>query len=127
MRFGMPAKRIKRAHSPTYSISPYVAWSPRFGARGAQHSPLHRQLPRRVSSTRCARISRKAPRHTAEYLSFATVSGNRVELTWTVSDSEVGEKRAVQFTLTPTGRFHRHSPWDDGALFYFHVNPPRDD
>lgn len=59
--------------------------------------------------------------------SFATVSGNRVEVTWTVSESDVGEKRAVQFTLAHAGRFHRHSSWDDGALFYFHVNPPRDD
>lgn len=59
--------------------------------------------------------------------SFAMTSGNRVEVTWTVSESDVGEKHAVQFTLAHAGRFHRHSAWDDGALFYFHVNPPRDD
>ena len=58
---------------------------------------------------------------------FATASGNRVEMTWTVSESDVGEKHAVQFTLAHAGRFHRHSSWDDAALFYFHVNPPRDD
>lgn len=58
---------------------------------------------------------------------FARASGNRVELTWTVGESDVGEKHAVQFTLSHSGRFHRHSSWDDGALFYFHVNPPRED
>lgn len=71
----------------------------------------------------------KSPRSVpyGEIPPFAQAVGNRVELTWTVSESDVGEKRAVQFTLAHTGRFHRHSAWDDGALFYYHVNPPQDD
>ncbi len=126
MRFGMPAKRIKRAHSPTYSISPYVAWSPRSSARGAALAPSPTAAATRfIDPLRTDQSQRSAP--SGGIPSVAKVSGDRVEVTWTVGESDVGEKRAVQFTLAHAGRFHRHSPWDDGALFYFHVNPPRDD
>lgn len=58
--------------------------------------------------------------------SFARATGNRVNITWKVTEADYGEYRRVQIALRNGGGYHRYKHWDDGAAFYYHVNPPSD-
>ncbi|MEN3220692.1 hypothetical protein PUR22_07580 [Mycolicibacterium porcinum] len=58
---------------------------------------------------------------------ISQVRGDRVQITWTVSEDEVGENRQVAIVLANTGRYHRHrNLYDDACVFDYHVNPPPD-
>ena len=51
-------------------------------------------------------------------------TGDRVQITWTVSEDEVGEDRQIVIILANNGRYHRHRSYDDACVFRYHVNPP---
>lgn len=59
---------------------------------------------------------------------IGTARGDRVQITWTVSENEVGEHRQIAITLANNGRYHRHQNdnYDDACTFGYHVNPPPD-
>lgn len=60
------------------------------------------------------------------YPLIAEARGDRVQITWTVSEDEVGESRQVAITLANNGRYYRHRNFDDACVFDYHVNPPAD-
>lgn len=62
----------------------------------------------------------------AEFRPLGQLTGNRVRFTWRVSPNEVGEQRQIVITVENGGVHHRVRSWDDGCLFYYAVNPPRD-
>lgn len=60
------------------------------------------------------------------YRPFAQVTGSRAQIKSTVSKHEVGEFRQIVFIVANTGAYHRVRSWDDGCMFYYSVNPPRE-
>ncbi|OCB37261.1 hypothetical protein A5676_18320 [Mycobacterium malmoense] len=64
--------------------------------------------------------------HNMGFEPFVEATGERVRVTWVVGDGDVGEYRQIVFTLQNSGRYHRESSWDDGVMFFYHVNPPPD-
>jgi len=59
---------------------------------------------------------------------IGTATGDRVQITWTVSEKEVGEHTQIAIILANNGRYHRHqnNNYDDACVFRYHVNPPPD-
>lgn len=53
-------------------------------------------------------------------------TGSRRQVGWTVTEHEVGEFRQIVFTVANDGKYHRVRSWDDGCMFYYAINPPRD-
>jgi hypothetical protein len=53
-------------------------------------------------------------------------TGDRPRVKWTVTEHEVGEWRQIVFTVANAGNYHRVRSWDDGCMFYYAINPPRD-
>ncbi|OBA71681.1 hypothetical protein A5633_23030 [Mycolicibacterium elephantis] len=61
------------------------------------------------------------------YPLIGEATGDRVEITWKISENDVGEWRQVAIVLTNSSRYHRHrDTYDDGCVFSYHVNPPPD-
>jgi len=54
------------------------------------------------------------------------MNGQRIQMTWTVSDDDVGEYRQIVLTVSNSGRYHRERSWDDAVIFHYHINPPPD-
>ena len=53
-------------------------------------------------------------------------TGDRVAITWTIGEDDVGENRQIAIILANVGRYHRHGSFDDACAFTYHVNPPPD-
>jgi hypothetical protein len=58
--------------------------------------------------------------------SMGEFAGSRVQITWKVTEHEVGEFRQIVFTVANSGQYHRVRSWDDGCMFHYAINPPRD-
>ena len=56
---------------------------------------------------------------------IAETRGDRAEISWVISEGDVGEYRQIAIVLLNNGRYHRHrNTYDDGCIFDYHVNPP---